>query len=399
MGFEPTVSFHPRRFSRPLPSTTRPLIRVSANTALPSRSKRRAPRLCPVARADLLWHVARVLRRVLALLALLTATPGIAAEAEAAPATDVAFAAWVADFRAAEIAKGVAPAALDAVLDGLRYSPRVVELDRAQPDDSGRVATFADYVDRRVEPVRIARGRAAHATSATALASAEAQTGVPAAIILGIWGMESSYGAVTGSFDVPRSLATLAFDGRRRALFTKELAATVAIVERGLITRDRLTGSWAGAMGQPQFLPSTYLAHARDGDGDGQVDIWTSPGDIARSIATDLAANGWRRGAVWGIAVTVPPDLNRDRVRNLVAPTTCPKVYAKHSRWLTVAEWRALGLVARDWPGDAVLATLVEPDGPGARAFLTFGNYRALLGYNCSNFYALSVGLLADALR
>jgi membrane-bound lytic murein transglycosylase B len=174
----------------------------------------------------------------------------------------------------------------------------------------------------------------------------------------------------------------------------------VQLVARGGVDRDRLTGSWAGAMGQPQFLPSTYLAWGRDGDGDGRADIWESRSDIALSIATFLAGNGWQRGQGWGFEVMVPPGLDRDRVRNLVAPATCVRVLAKHSRWLTVAEWRALGLIpAAPWPADATLATLVEPDGPGGRAFLTLGNYRALLGYNCSNFYALSVGLLSDALR
>ncbi len=316
------------------------------------------------------------------------------------PATG--FDAWLAGFRAAELAKGVAPAVLDTVLGGLRYSPRVVELDRAQPDSAARPTTFASYAARHLDAVLVARGRTVHAAMLTDFAATEADTGVPAAIILGIWGMESSFGVVTGSFDVPRSLATLAFDGRRRDLFTRELDAVVQIVARGNVERARLTGSWAGAMGQPQFLPSTYLASARDGDGDGRADIWTSRPDIARSVATKLAADGWRRGTGWGVEVAVPTDLDRARVRNLVAPTTCVRVYEKHSRWLTIADWRGLGLTTVGsvaLPDDATLATLVEPDGPSGRAFLTFGNYRALLGYNCSNFYALSVGLLSDALR
>ena len=324
---------------------------------------------------------------------------------EALAGTDGSFAAWLAGFRTAELAKGVAPAVLDVVLGGLRYSPRVVEFDRAQPNSAARPTTFASYAERHIDGVLIARGRALHAALESDLTHDEATTGVPGAVVLGIWGMESSYGAVTGGFDVPRSLATLAFDGRRRDLFTSELAAVVAIVARG-IARDRLTGSWAGAMGQAQFLPSTYLAFARDGDGDGRADIWTSRPDIALSIATKLAADGWRAGTGWGVEVMVPAELDRSRVRNLVAPTKCARVFEKHSRWLSVAEWRALGLTTAapggttgPWPADTTLATLVEPDGAGGRAFLTFGNYRALLGYNCSNLYALSVGLLSDALR
>lgn len=356
-----------------------------------------------------LWHQRAVLVRLLCLFLLgMVAVPTdaqVTAGEVVTDGTETSFAAWLAGFRAAEIAKGVSPAALDSVLGGLRYSPRVVDLDRAQPDDSGRVALFSDYADRRVEPVRIGRGRAVAEAMAAELAANEAATGVPPAIVLGIWGMESSYGAVTGNFDVPRSLATLAFDGRRRDLFTKELEATISIVERGLIGRERLTGSWAGAMGQPQFLPSSYLKYARSADHAGHPDIWDSRPDVALSIATYLHDTGWRRGQGWGIPVIVPAGFDRARVRNLVLPTTCQRVYEKHSRWIPLSEWKALGFVsAVGWSaageaGDATLATLVEPDGPGGRAFLTFGNYRVLLAYNCSNFYALSVGLLGDALR
>lgn len=351
-----------------------------------------------------LWHQPLVPFRCLCLFLLgLTALPAaaqVAVDDAVTDATESSFAAWLARFRAAEVAKGVSPAALDSVLGGLRYSPRVVELDRAQPDDSGRTALFSDYIDKRVEPVRIGRGRAAAEAMSGDLAANEAATGVAASIVLGIWGMESSYGAVTGNFDVPRSLASLAFDGRRRELFTHELEATVSIIERGLIARERLTGSWAGAMGQPQFLPSSYLRYARDADRDGHPDIWASRPDVALSIATYLAETGWRRGQGWGLPIVVPAGFDRDRVRNLVLPTTCAKVYSKHSRWIPVSEWKALGFVsAVGWPGDDTLATLVEPDGPDGRAFLTFGNYRVLLAYNCSNFYALSVGLLGDALR
>ena len=155
-------------------------------------------------------------------------------------------------------------------------------------------------------------------------------------------------------------------------------------------------------MGQPQFLPSSLLAYGTDGDGDGRIDIWTSGDDVAASISRYLQTKGWQRGQGWGVAVNVPPALDRERVRNLVQPTECVRVLAKHSRWIPLGEWRRLGLGRADgnpWPGEDTLATLVEPDGPGGAAYLTFGNYRRLLDYNCSNFYALSVALLGDALK
>jgi lytic murein transglycosylase len=317
------------------------------------------------------------------------------------PVANPGFSAWLDDYARAAQSRGLDAAAIAATTDGLSYSPRVVELDRAQPDDSARTQSlFSDYLSRRLDGSRINRGRALHDDMAAKFADIEARTGVPANIILGIWGMESSYGVNTGSFDVPRAVASLAYDGRRRELFTRELDASVAIVAKGLARRDELKGSWAGAMGQPQFLPSSYLAYAVDGDGDGHADIWNSNADVAASVGNYLAKNGWRRGQSWGMRVVVPGSLERWRVRNLVQPDQCVRPMQRHSRWISVGEWKALGLIpmGKPWPADDTLATLVEPDGPGTPAYLTFGNYRALMAYNCSNFYALSVALLGDAI-
>lgn len=317
-------------------------------------------------------------------------------------AAETGFEAWLSTYRSAALARGIRPETLDAAFTGLRYSPRVVALDRNQPDDSGAATLFTDYLSKRLEPVRESRGRAARERHAAKLAELEAATGVPQSIILGIWGMESSYGAVTGDFDVVRSLASLAYDGRRRNLFERELGAALTMLDKGLAPRERMRGSWAGAMGQPQFLPSSFVASAIDGDGDGVADIWTSGDDTAASIANYLKRAGWQRGLGWGVAVQVPSGLDRDRVRDLVQPRECVRVLAKHSRWIPLREWKGLGLTRADgnpWPSDDTLATLVEPDGQGGPAYLTFGNYRRLLDYNCSNFYALSVALLGDALK
>ena len=323
----------------------------------------------------------------------------VPAPAPPPPVAPGSFSAWLTGYRAGAVARGITPTTLETLFAGMTLSDRVIELDRAQPGDSGAApARFDAYLARRLDASRINGGRAAAERSSAATAMALAKTGVPAGIVIGIWGMETSYGRVTGDFDVVRSLATLAWEGRRRALFTKELDAAVDIVDKKLATRAQLQGSWAGAMGQPQFLPSSFLAHASDGDGDGRSDIWGSEADTIASIGNYLAQNGWRRGEGWGMKVGVPAGFDRAAVVNPVKPTTCIRPLERHSKWLPAAEWRQRGVTAAVWPADGTPMSLVEPDGEGQGAFLTTRNYGALMAYNCSNFYALSVALLGDAI-
>lgn len=317
-------------------------------------------------------------------------------------ATDAAFRTFLNGIRADATAKGVRPATLDSILPGLTFNQRVVDLDRAQPDDSSPSAPplLSSYLARRLDSIRINGGRERRERLQPQLMAIESRFGVPGAILLGIWGMETNYGSYTGDFDLFRSLASLAYDGRRRELFSNELIAALQIVDRGLAPRSALVGSWAGAMGNPQFLPSSYLASAVDGDGDGRADIWRSDADTLASIGNYLAKAGWKRGEPWGIEVTVPASLGQAALASTDVSPTCPRVHARHSIWMTIAEWRQQGLstIGKAWPADSLRATLIQPDGPGGRAFLAFDNYRALLNYNCSNYYAISVGLLADAI-
>lgn len=297
-------------------------------------------------------------------------------------------------------AQGVRRTTIDAILPTLTYNARVVELDRAQPgggNNPNAIPNFAPYRARHVDAARINRGRDKYAALRPLLARVEARTGVPESIMIAIWGHETNYGSYTGDFDLPRSLATLAYEGRRRALFEGELIAALKIIDRG-IPRERIKGSWAGATGYPQFLPSMYLRLARDGDGDGRADIWTSEADALASIANYFVMSGWRPNERWGVAVRTPPGLDRAAIRARTSSPRCPRVHDRHSRWLTMAEWRARGVtpLGRTLP-ETTMASLIEPDGPGATAYLLTGNYRVILDYNCSNFYALSVGLLADA--
>lgn len=338
------------------------------------------------------------MRHVLAIGLILTLSAPARADVTA-PADG--FPIWLATYRQAAEARGLKREWLDAALAGASYSPRVVELDRNQPDDSGRRNIFADYVARQLTAARIDEGRRRAADHGEALERIARETGVPAPVIVAIWGMETSYGRVMGGFDLPSAIATLAYDGRREALFTRELDALVRMVgERG-IPRDKLRGSWAGAFGQSQFLPSSYLAHARDGDGDGVADIWSSTPDTFASIAGYLADKGWTAGPGWGFRAGVPAGFDRASVANPERPTSCVRPLERHSRFLPVAEWRRLGFRPLNalWPADDVELSLVEPDGEGQGAFLTTRNYRALMAYNCSNFYALSVGLLANAIE
>jgi lytic murein transglycosylase len=194
---------------------------------------------------------------------------------------------------------------------GLTYNPRVIAFDRNQPGSgpSGSIPAFEPYRRRHVDAGRIARGRRVYAESADMLAQISRRYGVPASVVLAIWGHESNFGSFTGNFDLARSLATLAYDGRRRELFADEFVAVLKMIDRG-VPRQKLVGSWAGAFGNPQFLPSVYLRVAQDADGDGLADIWSSRIDTLASIANYFRDAGWREGQPWGFAVTVPATLD-----------------------------------------------------------------------------------------
>jgi membrane-bound lytic murein transglycosylase B len=318
----------------------------------------------------------------------------------AAAQDESGFQSYMTALRQQALAEGVSVRTADAVFPGLTLNDRVIELDRAQPGatNSSAIPAFAPYRSQHVDAARIARGRQTYQAQRYRLERIERETGVPESIMVAIWGHETNYGSYTGNFDLLRSLASLAYEGRRRSLFAGEFIAGLKMLDRG-VTREQLKGSWAGATGNPQFLPSIYLRLARDGDGDGRADIWNSPADTLASIGNYFTNAGWRAGQPWGIAVGVPAGFDRSQVRNRLISPRCPRVFERHSGWRRIAEWRGLGVTPQggNWPADTVLATLLEPDGPGATAYLLTSNYRVILDYNCSNFYALSVGLLADA--
>ncbi|WP_132262777.1 lytic murein transglycosylase [Novosphingobium sp. PhB57] len=291
--------------------------------------------------------------------------------------------------------EGVSDATISRVLTGLVPNQRVIELDSAQPSRSTTPPPVAPYIAQHVGSSIIARGRSRYAELSGILPSIERRYGVPAPVLFAIWGHETNYGSYVGDFDLARSLATLAWEGRRRGLFEGELVALLKMVDQG-VPPYRLKGSWAGAFGYPQFLPSVYLRLAVDGDGNGTRDIFTSPADTIASIANYFRDSGWRPGQPWGVPASLPSGFNANAYASKLAAPTCDRVHARHGQWKTVSEWRALGVTAQRPIGDSVLTSLFQPDGPGTPAYLLTGNYRVILQYNCSNYYALSVGLLAD---
>ena len=333
----------------------------------------------------------RLLRQSLAC-ALLIALPLPAVEAQPAGQS---FENYLAQVGGRARREGVSDRTIASVLSGLQPNPRVIELDSAQPSRRTAPPATAPYIATHVDAARIGRGRDRYQRDAGMLPTIERRYGVPGPIMLAIWGHETNYGSYTGDFDLARSLATLAWEGRRRTLFENELVALLKMVDRG-VPASRLKGSWAGAFGNPQFLPSVYLRLAVDGDGNGMADIWNSDADTLASIANYFRDSGWRPGQPWGVRATVSSGFTASGIASKLAAPTCDRVHARHSRWMTVAEWRRLGVAPLRPIGDDLLASFFQPDGPGTPAYLLTGNYRVILQYNCSNYYALSVGLLAD---
>jgi len=324
-------------------------------------------------------------------------TPTTPATAQVTARDGIAFDAYLELIKARARAEGVSERTLQRMTSGLTPNPRVVRLDQGQPGRPTRrgYPAMAPYIATHVNSTRINGGRRVFQGSSGTLRAVEREYGVPAEIIVAIFGHETSYGRIRGNFDLSRSLATLAWEGRRRELFEGEWIALMKVADRGF-SRSELVGSYAGAFGNPQFLPSVYLRLATDGDGDGRANIFTNRADTFASIANYFRDAGWRTGQPWGVRASVPGGFDVDAYKNKLVSPVCSRVHERHSQWKTVAEWRALGVQPQRPLPDDTLTSLFQPDGPGRPAWLLTGNYRVILEYNCSNYYAMSVGLLSD---
>lgn len=292
------------------------------------------------------------------------------------------FAQWRAEFRTRALNEGITPQVFDATMAGIEPSSRVEELDGAQPEF---VRPIWEYLDTAVSDTRVANGQREAAARAETLRAIEARYGTDTRAFLAIWGMETAYGAVRGDFPVAASLATLAFEGRRRDWAERELIATMRIVQDGDARPSELVGSWAGAMGHTQFMPSSFHAYAQDFDGDGRRNIWAEdPTDALASAAHYLRQERWTPGQPWGMEVRLPDDFNW----TLVDPNVRrPAVF-----------WNEVGV--RTYGGAALpdhgAAALLAPAGAGGPVFLTYPNFNVIKRYNNSDSYALAIGLLGD---
>jgi membrane-bound lytic murein transglycosylase B len=314
--------------------------------------------------------------RRLALAALLGGLPA------AAGAATQTFAAFLDGVRAEARRQGVSQATLNRALANLSPNQRVLELDRRQPEFT---QTWAQYRDARLSQQRIDAGRRAFADNRATLEAVQARFRVPARVVVAIWGLETNYGGFTGNFSVIESLATLAWDGRRSAYFRAELIAALKILDAGHVAPERMRGSWAGAMGHPQFMPTNFDRLAVDMDGDGRRNIWDSKPDALGSIANYLARSGWREDELWGREVVLPAGFNPDDARR---DNTRPL-----RDWVRAGVRRPDGT---DLPALDLQTAILLPDGAGGQAFAVYPNFNVIRRYNPSNFYALAVGMLSD---
>jgi membrane-bound lytic murein transglycosylase B len=313
---------------------------------------------------------------------ILSALPALLATRPAPVRADTPFATFLADVRAEAIGSGISAATLDRAFTGLRPNAKVLELDSHAPEST---QSWDHYRTTRVSDARVTAGRQAMQANAAALAVIGPRYGVDPAIIVAIWGLETNYGGYTGGFSVIEALATLAADGRRDGYFRKELINALRILDTGAIALPRMTGSYAGAMGQPQFMPSSYFEYAVSFDGSARRDIWDNRNDALASIANYMARSGWRPGEPWGQLIHVPVGFSVDR-------------NSRDDR-RPVAAWMQRGITPSNGAAFAqpdMQGAVVMPDGAGGEAYMVYANFAVIRLYNHSDLYALSVGLLAD---
>jgi len=293
-----------------------------------------------------------------------------------------AFEQWKQQLEPAMLQQGASESLVKDILQSLVYLPRVVELDRRQPES---VMSHETYLSKVIPEWKVKRAREEFKKNLTLLQQAEQSTGVAARFIVALWGKESNFGTITGNFHVPSALATLAFDGRRAKFFERELMAATKILAEGHVSNREMLGSWAGAMGNSQFMPSSFLRYAVDANGDGKKDIWSDKQDIFASMGNFLARSGWQKDRTWGRQV------------KLLQPFESYKTGKKNG--LSLAEWQRQGVRRSDLsdlPKAELEAYMIAPGGEKGRIYLVYSNFDVLMRWNRSHYFATGVGYLAD---
>ncbi len=310
---------------------------------------------------------------------------GCALAAAPARSNELSFPEWLADFRREAAGKGVSEPTLERALAHVQPIPRVLELDRQQPEVT---ITFQQYIERVINDRRVETARRLLREHRSLLDQVSRRFRVQPRFIVALWGIETDFGRFSGNFPVIPALATLAYDGRRSNFFRNELLQALKIVEAGYATPEQMRGSWAGAMGQSQFMPSSFLKYAVDYESSGRRNIWTSLPDVFASIANYLKENGWQGDQTWGRPVLVPASVDPGLLGLGVSKP--------------LSEWQTLGLKRPDGgplPARDLPASVVLPGGADGPAFLVYANYRSIMRYNPSFFYATAVGQLADRIE
>ncbi len=310
-----------------------------------------------------------------------------------APTPKVPFDDWLAALRTEALAKGISQATIDTAFANLQPDPVIIARDRTQPEQT---LSLDDYVTARLSAKTLTRAADAAVEQKEVVERVEKTYGVPGSIMIAIWGLESNFGQFTGVRPVVTALATLAYDSRRPALFRAELFQALLILDKGLVQPPDFIGSWAGAIGQPQFMPSSFLKYAVDFDGDGKIDIWGTPADVLGSMANYLKTAGWTEGTRWGREVKISKAVMAKVEKDVPMRSAGCKARREMTEARPLSEWRKLGVLEMDGtklPPATMTASLVRGQ---QRNFLVYQNYQAILDYNCSNAYAVSVGLLSD---
>ncbi|GAA6173525.1 lytic murein transglycosylase [Colwellia sp. KU-HH00111] len=306
---------------------------------------------------------------------------------------------YIAELKKEALTQGFSQNLIETSFAKVKFHKRAVKADRKQPE---KVETLEGYLPKRVPSWKVKKARSLYKEHQGILTEIGDNYGVQPRFIVALWGLETNFGKFTGGYNVVSALSTLAYEGRRESFFKKQLWAALTILEQGHISINDMKGSWAGAMGQNQFMPTSFLAYAVDGDGDGKKDIWHNQVDIFASMANYLQKEGWNDDLTWGRQVRLPTEFDRS--------LAIPKNTGSRKNWLkawdnrekTLAQWQALGVRRTDGtnlPNVDIKAALVFPDGEKGRAYLAYDNYKSLMHWNLSYYFVSSVGHLSDRIK